>query len=101
MCSCSVQIDFHDTGRGGRVPAMTDHFGFTMASLNENGSVFANPCKGDKNMSTLMYRPFKSWANNSEVCSFFFLIKTMTYSLKVLNFLVFVTLCTYLVVYAT
>ncbi|CAN1296962.1 Protein ENHANCER OF LHP1 1 [Linum perenne] len=61
-----IEIDFHDTSRGPRVPAMTDHFGFTMASLNENGSVFANPCKGDKNMSTLMYRPFSSWANNSE-----------------------------------
>lgn len=46
---------------------MTDYFGFTMAALNENGSVFANPCKGEKNMSTLMYRPFGSWANNSEV----------------------------------
>ncbi|XP_050220209.1 protein ENHANCER OF LHP1 1 [Mercurialis annua] len=61
-----IEIDFHDTSRGPRVPAMTDHFGFTVASLNENGSVFANPCKGDKNMSTLMYRPFSSWANNSE-----------------------------------
>ncbi|XP_057952371.1 protein ENHANCER OF LHP1 1 [Malania oleifera] len=61
-----IEIDFHDTGRGPRVPSMTDYFGFTMASLNENGSVFANPCKGEKNMSTLMYRPFSSWANNSE-----------------------------------
>lgn len=49
---------------------MTDYFGFTMAALNENGSVFANPCKGEKSMSTLMYRPFSSWANNSEVCLF-------------------------------
>ena len=48
---------------------MTDYFGFTMASLNENGSVFANPCKGEKNTSTLMHRPFSSWANNSEVGS--------------------------------
>lgn len=63
-----MQIDFHDTGRGPRVPAMTDHFGFTMASLNENGGVFANLSKGEKHMSTLMYRPFRSWANNSEVC---------------------------------
>lgn len=62
-----MQIDFHDTGRGPRVPSMTDHFGFTMASLSENGSVFANPCKGEKHLSTLMYRPFCSWANNSEV----------------------------------
>lgn len=61
-----IEVDFHDTGRGARVPAMTDHFGFTMAALNEDGSIFANPCKGEKNMSTLMYRPFCSWANNSE-----------------------------------
>nr|CAB3498110.1 unnamed protein product [Digitaria exilis] len=62
-----VEVDFHDTGRGPRVPSMTDYFGFTMAALNESGSVFANPCKGDKNMSTLMYRPFDSWAGNSEM----------------------------------
>ncbi|KAJ1428121.1 WD40/YVTN repeat-like-containing domain superfamily [Sesbania bispinosa] len=61
-----IEIDFHDTGSGPRVPSMTDHFGFTMAALNENGGVFANPCKGEKNMSTLMYRPFSSWASNSE-----------------------------------
>ncbi|XP_072962033.1 protein ENHANCER OF LHP1 1 [Typha angustifolia] len=61
-----IEVDFHDTGRGPRVPSMTDYFGFTMASLSETGSVFANPCKGEKNTSTLMYRPFSSWANNSE-----------------------------------
>ncbi|KAF3437994.1 hypothetical protein FNV43_RR20750 [Rhamnella rubrinervis] len=61
-----IEIDFHDTSRGPRVPSMNDHFGFTMASLNEKGSVLANPCKGEKNMSTLIYRPFSSWANNSE-----------------------------------
>ncbi|KAF3957802.1 hypothetical protein CMV_017222 [Castanea mollissima] len=61
-----IEIDFHDTGSGPRVPSMTDHFGFTMAALNENGSIFANPCKGEKSMSTLMYRPFSTWANNSE-----------------------------------
>ncbi|KAK9669066.1 hypothetical protein RND81_13G106900 [Saponaria officinalis] len=61
-----IEIDFHDTSQGPRVPSMTDYFGFTMASLNENGSVLANPKKGEKTMSTLMYRPFSSWANNSE-----------------------------------
>ncbi|XP_078443316.1 transducin family protein / WD-40 repeat family protein isoform X2 [Wolffia australiana] len=61
-----IEVDFHDTGRGSRVPAMTDFFGFTMASLNESGSVFANPCRGEKSTSTLLYRPFSSWANNSE-----------------------------------
>ncbi|GMI78175.1 Enhancer Of Lhp1 [Hibiscus trionum] len=60
-----IEIDFHDTSTGPRVPPMTDHYGFTMASLNESGSVFANPCKSE-NISTLMYRPFRSWANNSE-----------------------------------
>ncbi|PWA49786.1 hypothetical protein CTI12_AA478350 [Artemisia annua] len=68
MCSYTMgwmHIDFHDTGRGPKIPAMIDRFGFTMASLNENGSVFANLCN-EKSMSTLMYRPFKSWANNSE-----------------------------------
>jgi len=66
-CIYIFQVDFHDTGRGPRVPSMTDYFGFTMAAMNGSGSVFANQCKGDKNMSTLMYRPFGSWAGNSEV----------------------------------
>lgn len=62
-----MQTDFHDTGRGPRVSSMIDIYGFTMASINESGCVFANPSKGEKNMSVLMYRPFKSWASNSEV----------------------------------
>ena len=49
------------------MPSMTDYFGFTMAALNERGSVFANPQKGDKTPSTIMYRPFNSWTSNSEV----------------------------------
>lgn len=62
-----MQTDFHDTGRGPRVSSMIDIYGFTMASINENGCVFANPCKGEKNMSVLMYRPFRTWDSNSEV----------------------------------
>ncbi len=46
---------------------MTDYFGFTMAAMNDKGSIFANPQKGEKNPSTLLYRPFNSWTNNSEV----------------------------------
>ncbi|CAN8268394.1 unnamed protein product [Cochlearia groenlandica] len=61
-----IETDFHDTGRGPRISSMIDIYGFTMASINESGCVFANPCKGEKNMSVLMYRPFKSWASNSE-----------------------------------
>lgn len=65
---------------------MTDYFGFTMAALNENGSVFANPSKGDKNMSTLMYRPFSSWANNSEVILLLLYFVQITCAIGVLNF---------------
>ncbi|KFK33844.1 hypothetical protein AALP_AA5G067300 [Arabis alpina] len=61
-----IETDFHDTGRGPRVSSMSDIYGFTMASINESGCVFANPCKGEKNMSVLMYRPFSSWGGNSE-----------------------------------
>ncbi|CAM8902592.1 unnamed protein product [Rhodiola kirilowii] len=64
---CShIEIEFHDTGMGPRVPSMTDYFGFSMAALNENGSVFASESKGNNKVSTLMYRPFSSWASNSE-----------------------------------
>lgn len=71
---------------------MTDHFGFTMASINETGSVFANPCKGDKNMSTLMYRPFSGWASNSEVGKYLFQVymfqsKVPNQSLLMVSFL--------------
>ena len=85
-CMCIFQVDFHDTGRGPRVPSMTDYFGFTMAALNESGSVFANPCKGDKNMSTLMYRPFGSWAGNSEVCYLQVVLVIQVQQMAILNF---------------
>lgn len=55
------------------MPSMTDYFGFTLAAMNEKGSVFANPKKGEKIPSTIMYRPFNSWTNNSEVNKKFFL----------------------------
>lgn len=46
---------------------MADSFGFSMAALSEDGCVFANDPKGSNKISTLMYRPFSSWANNSVV----------------------------------
>lgn len=46
---------------------MTDYFGFTMAAMGEGGCVFASPRKGEKNPSMILYRPFSSWASNSEV----------------------------------
>lgn len=65
---CSIhQVEFHDTSRGHRIAPLADYFGFTMAALGEKGSVLANPQR-DKTPSTLIYRPFASWASNSEVC---------------------------------
>lgn len=66
MDTLAIEIDFHDTSSGPRVPAITDYFAFTMASLSENESVFANPCNGEKNMSKLIYCSFSSWANNRD-----------------------------------
>eukprot|EP00850_Spirogloea_muscicola_P012300 SM000079S22418 [mRNA] locus=s79:8874:14531:- [translate_table: standard] len=65
--SCShIEVDLHDTSRGSRLPTLTDYFGFTMAALSRDGSLLANPSSGPKNPSMLMYRPFSSWASNSE-----------------------------------
>lgn len=90
----TFQTDFHDTGSGPRVPSMNDHFGFTMAALDENGSVFANPCKGEKNTSTLMYRPFGSWANNSEVRMFSIIVyKYLSFILLMQPLYSFIYLC--------
>lgn len=74
---------------------MTDYFGFTMASLNENGSVLANPCKGEKNMSTLMYRPFSSWASNSEVRTLDLLILRLVFILDLIHAIccIYFTVC--------
>ncbi|KAL2629278.1 hypothetical protein R1flu_013964 [Riccia fluitans] len=60
-----VEVEFHDTTRGPRIAPLADYFGFTMAALSEKGSVLANPQR-DKTPSTLIYRPFSSWASNSE-----------------------------------
>ena len=41
-----IEIDFHDTSTSPRIPLVTNHYGFTMASLNENGSVFCKSMQG-------------------------------------------------------
>ena len=43
MQNMSMQVEFHDLGKGFHMPSMSDHFGFTMASLNESGSAYASP----------------------------------------------------------
>lgn len=47
---------------------LTDHFGFSMAAMGPRGAVFASPApeEPDQPPSTLMFRPFNSWASNSD-----------------------------------
>lgn len=69
----SVEIEFADKASH-RAVRLMDRFGFTMASLAENGAVFASPEKVDKSESkkknsipsTIFFRPFSTWAQNSE-----------------------------------
>ena len=62
-----IEVSFHDTGvKLGRIPAMNDYYGFTMAALNEGGVALAAPGEGENKQSTLRYRPFESWAANSD-----------------------------------
>ena len=62
-----IEVSFHDTGvRMGRIPAMSDYYGFTMAALNEQGVALASPGAGETLQSTLMFRPFESWAGDSD-----------------------------------
>ena len=56
-----IEVAFHDTGvRMGRVPAVSDYYGFTMAALSDHGVALASP--GGDTPSTVMFRPFESWA---------------------------------------
>ena len=46
---------------------MTDHYGYTMASLSETGAIFASCSRKNKTTnSTLFFRSFDNWASNSE-----------------------------------
>eukprot|EP00898_Chlorokybus_atmophyticus_P008326 jgi/Chlat1/8495/Chrsp80S07934 len=57
----TIEVEFHDTMRGARIPAMTNHYGFGVAALGENGAAYAS-----REPATLFYRPFNAWASNSD-----------------------------------
>ncbi|XP_063933665.1 WD repeat and HMG-box DNA-binding protein 1-like isoform X3 [Zophobas morio] len=57
-----IDIEFHDVTSKRNIH-FTDHYGFTMAALGENGAVFA--CPGDLDSSScLYYKQFDSWELN-------------------------------------
>ena len=55
-----VQLQFHDAGRAnamglGRVPLLTDFYGFSVGALGEKGALYASPVSRDS-PSMLVYR---------------------------------------------
>eukprot|EP00158_Paraphelidium_tribonemae_P007982 Partr_v1_DN28423_c2_g1_i1_m41107 putative WD repeat and HMG-box DNA binding protein 1 len=66
----SVNITFHDI-TSHRPVSFKDHFGFNLAVLNQRAALFASPSTRDSagksiTTSTLYYRPFETWVNNSD-----------------------------------
>ena len=59
-----INVEFHDksTRRGYH---FQDHTGYTMASLGEQGIAYAAPTSED-GPSTINYRPYDSWATQSD-----------------------------------
>lgn len=62
----SVEFQFHDTSRLGRIPIITDTFGYTMGVAGEKGCALASPLKDGENESTLYFHPYESWTHDSE-----------------------------------
>ncbi|GJP74483.1 hypothetical protein CLOP_g5056 [Closterium sp. NIES-67] len=61
-----VEVDFHDTSAAvTRVPALTDYYGCTMGVLGKRGYALASPARS-KQPSTVLFRPFTSWAPSSD-----------------------------------
>jgi len=61
-----VEVAFHDTARARRrVPLLSDFFGFRLGALGERGAFYASHSSIDA-PSTLVYRPFESWAPNAD-----------------------------------
>jgi chromosome transmission fidelity protein 4 len=57
---------FHDTGRRGRVPTITDYHGYDIAVLGERGCALASPGSKEGGAATVFYRPYESWAHAPE-----------------------------------
>ena len=61
-----VDMAFHDTGRRGRVPTITDYHGYDIAVLGERGCALASPGSKEGGAATVFYRPYESWAHAPE-----------------------------------
>lgn len=62
----SVEMAFHDTSRGGRIPTITDYHGYSIGCLGERGCALASPAKQSGGSSVLFYRPYESWTHKSD-----------------------------------
>ena len=62
----SVDFQFHDTSRFGRIPTITDYYGYTMGVIGEKGCALASPMKESEAESMLYFRAYESWSNDSE-----------------------------------
>jgi hypothetical protein len=60
----SSQVEFNDSSLH-RTMRLTDHYGFSMAALDDAAVVFASRANNG-NPSTVVYRPLASWAPNSD-----------------------------------
>ncbi|KAL6760556.1 hypothetical protein V8C86DRAFT_2550734 [Haematococcus lacustris] len=64
-----IEVSLHDTrraaGTGGRVPLLTDFYGFTLGALGERGVAYGCPPTPEA-PSMLVYRSFDAWAANSD-----------------------------------
>ncbi len=61
-----VEMSFHDTSlHRKRIPLLNDFYGFSVGSLGLAGALYASP-SSEHAPSTVVFRPFDSWATNSE-----------------------------------
>lgn len=61
-----MQVALHDANTGRRrMPVYSDFLGYTLASIGDTGTAYASHSNSD-HLSTIMYRPFESWA--AKVC---------------------------------
>lgn len=61
-----VEVSFHDTSlHRKRIPLLNDFYGFSIGSLGLAGALYASP-SSEHAPSTVVFRPFDSWATNSE-----------------------------------
>ena len=62
----SVEFQFHDTSRMGRIPTITDYNGYTIGVAGEKGCALASPMKDSENESVLYFQQYDNWANDGE-----------------------------------